>query len=349
MSSQISKAIIQITLCLTVILALLGSPSEAVAVDAQAKTLGALSGNWALEMPNGNAGWLTLSDVDGELQGELWTVGSPRHLTHLSIKDNRLRFQRKCRVGQPEFPGGPPTGERVACQHIATCNGDVIRLVIQQPVGDGQFREVTFGGKRLPPLPPRPDLRKLQFGEPIHLFNGRNLDGWKLTNVKQINGWKASHGVLVNTTPKLDFQPYSRYGNLRTVREFTDFRLEIDFQVPPGGNSGIYLRGMYEAQVVDRESKMQGIHGVGAIFGRITPSQNAGKAGGQWQHYDITLVDRHVTVILNGIKVIDNQPIAGCTNGALQSDESLPGPLYLQGDHTAVSYRNIILHPIRKD
>ncbi|MBC8324012.1 MAG: DUF1080 domain-containing protein, partial [Verrucomicrobia subdivision 3 bacterium] len=73
---------------------------------------------------------------------------------------------------------------------------------------------------------------------------------------------------------------------------------------------------------------------------------NAGKPGGEWNRYDITLVDRHVTVILNGQKIIDNQPIPGCTNGALQSDETVPGPLYLQGDHTAVSYRNIILRPV---
>ena len=53
-------------------------------------------------------------------------------------------------------------------------------------------------------------------------------------------------------------------------------------------------------------------------------------------------------VILNGKKVIDNQPILGCTNGALHADETIPGPLYLQGDHTAVSYRNIVLYPVVK-
>ena len=322
---------------------------EVVGAEVAVTDLGALGGNWALKMPNGSAGWMTLSVRDGALYGELWTVGSPKRLTHLELQGKALRFQRKCRVGKPEFPGGPPSGDRVACQHVATSDGKTIRVVMHQPTGDGQLREVAFHGKRLSPLPPRPDLAQLKFGPPIQLFNGRDLTGWKLTNDRQLNGWKAVDGVLVNTTPKLDFQPYSRYGNLRTVRAFTDFRLEIDFRVPPGGNSGIYLRGMYEAQVVDRDSKMQGIYGVGAIFGRIAPRNNAGRAGGQWQHYDIILVDRHVTVVLNGTKVIDNQPIPGCTNGALQADESLPGPLYLQGDHTAVSYRNIILHPILKD
>ena len=105
---------------------------------------------------------------------------------------------------------------------------------------------------------------------------------------------------------------------------------------------------MYEAQVVDRDSPMQGIQGVGAIFGHIEPSTNAGKPGGEWQTYDLTLVDRHVTVVLNGVKVIDNQPVWGPTGGAVNTDPSAPGPIHLQGDHTAVKYRNIYLAPVVK-
>lgn len=303
-------------------------------------------GNWAIVMPDGSAGWLSLSEVDGQPTGELWNVGSTKRLLNVSRNGDTLQFDRRCAVGDPEYDGGPPTGGRRACRHIATIDGNRMRLVMDRPLPNGEIEKLTFHGTRLTPVPPQPDLSKVTFSDPIELFNGQNLDGWRLTNPKQVNGWKALDGVLVNTTPKLDFQPYSRYGNLRTDREFTDFNLRIEFKVPPGGNSGIYLRGMYEAQVVDRDSRMQGIQGVGAIFGRIPPSQNAGKTGHQWQQYDITLVDRHVTVILNGSKVIDNQPIAGCTNGALHADESKPGPIYLQGDHTAVSYRNIVLRPV---
>ena len=134
----------------------------------------------------------------------------------------------------------------------------------------------------------------------------------------------------------------------RTVKELEDFRLHIEFKPPPAGNSGIYLRGMYEAQVVDRDSRMQGMQGVGAIFGRIKPLKNAGKPGGEWNTYDITLVDRHVTVVLNGETVIDNEPVKGPTGGAIQSDVTKPGPIYLQGDHTSVSYRNIWIERILK-
>jgi len=154
--------------------------------------------------------------------------------------------------------------------------------------------------------------------------------------------------VLDNKTPKTDFSATGDYANLRTESEFEDFRLHIEFLVQEQRNSGIYLRGMYEAQVVDRDSRMQGINGPGAIFGRIKPSKNAGLQGGQWQTYDLTLVNRHITVVLNGETVIDNQPIIGPTAGAIYTDPAAPGPIYLQGDHTNVQYRNIYLEPVIK-
>lgn len=302
--------------------------------------------NWALVMPDGAAGWLTLSNPDGKPQGELWTVGGGKTLSKFEFDGNSVTFIRAIRVGKPQYDGGPPSGPRVACVHKATMDGDEMSLTMERPLAHGKTEKITFSGKRIPPIPPKPDLSHVKFGQPIKLFNGLDLEGWMLTNSKQLNGWKAVDGMLVNTTPKLDFAPYSRYGNLRTKQEFMDFNLTIDFKVPRGGNSGIYLRGVYEAQVLDRDSRMQGIQGVGAIFGRIKPTENAGKLGGEWNTYDITLVDRHITVILNGKKVIDNQPVAGCTNGALHADETIPGPLYLQGDHTAVSYRNIVIRPV---
>ncbi len=302
-------------------------------------------GNWAMVMPDGSAGWLSITNNDNELEAQLWTVGEPKACTNLSVQNGRLNFTRNLRIGKPEFPSGPPTGSRVACDLSARVTGDIIDIELQLPQTADGDTVTSFRGKRMPPVPPRPDLSKVTFGEPIELFNGKDLTGWKLINPKQFNGWKAIDGNLVNDTPKLDFAPWSKYGNLCTEREFMDFQLSIEFKVPPGGNSGIYLRGIYEAQVVDRDSRMQGIQGVGAIFGRIPPSEKAGKRGGEWQRYDITLVDRHATVVLNGITVIDNKPIVGCTNGAIQADETIPGPLYLQGDHTAVSYRNIVLTP----
>ena len=142
--------------------------------------------------------------------------------------------------------------------------------------------------------------------------------------------------------------PHKNFGNLRTEREFEDFNLTLEVNVPAGSNSGIYLRGIYEVQVADTFGRPLDPHNMGAIYSRIKPAMAADKPAGEWQTLDITLVDRHATVILNGKKIIDNQPILGCTGGALWSDPSRPGPIYLQGDHSAASFRNILLRPAIK-
>jgi hypothetical protein len=105
---------------------------------------------------------------------------------------------------------------------------------------------------------------------------------------------------------------------------------------------------MYEIQVVDSYKKELDPHNMGALYSRIKPTVNAEKPAGTWQSFDITLCDRHVTVILNGTKIIDNQPVYGPTGGAIKSDVFSKGPIYLQGDHGKVAYRNIILTPILK-
>jgi hypothetical protein len=191
-------------------------------------------------------------------------------------------------------------------------------------------------------------MANLKFGKPINLFNGKDLTGWNLINEKQINGFKVVDGVLVNDPVQPEGAPHISYGNLRTKQEFEDFNLKLEVNVPEGSNSGVYLRGMYEIQVMDSYKRELNPHNMGAVYSRIKPSVNAEKPAGTWQSLDITLCDRHATVILNGTKIIDNQPIYGPTGGAMKSDVFSPGPLYLQGDHGKVSYRNIVLTPILK-
>jgi hypothetical protein len=100
--------------------------------------------------------------------------------------------------------------------------------------------------------------------------------------------------------------------------------------------------------VADTYGKPLDPHNMGAIYSRIKPTVSAEKRPGEWQTMDITLVDRHVTVVLNGQRIINNQPVLGCTGGALSSDVTRPGPIYLQGDHTGIEYRNIVLKPVVK-
>ena len=160
--------------------------------------------------------------------------------------------------------------------------------------------------------------------------------GW--SNPKADNGWSVVDGLLLNRV-----EPGKHLGNLRTEREFEDFNIKLETRTQADSNSGIYLRGIYEIQVAETYGRPLDPHNMGALYSRITPSVAAEKPIGEWQTFDITLVDRHVTVILNGQKIIDNQPVLGCTGGALTSDELKPGPLMLQGDHTNIDYRNIVL------
>jgi hypothetical protein len=183
----------------------------------------------------------------------------------------------------------------------------------------------------------------VKFGDPIQLLNGKDLTGWSLIKSRQRlerRRWRAAK-------PRGE-EKDKHFGNLRTDAEFEDFNLKTEVRTQEGSNSGIYLRGIYEVQIMESFGKPLDSHHMGALYSRITPSVNAEKPIGEWQTLDITLVDRHLTVILNGKTIIDNQPVLGCTGGALTSDEFKPGPIYLQGDHTNVDYRNMVLRPVVK-
>lgn len=303
-------------------------------------------GSWAFELPDGNPAWLQIVEHESSVRGKLlWSVGSARPVKNLRIEDEKLHFERKLQWK----PFGAADDLWILDGAFAGSieDGSLVLTTTQYRNESADSKEaLVIRGKKLPPMPARPDLSKISYGEAVELFNGTDLSGWKLSNPKKKNGWSVKDGVLVNETPKTDFGAYGDYGNLVTEATFSDFRLTIDYNVQAGGNSGVYLRGMYEAQVVDRDSKMQGIQGPGAVFGRIAPSENAGKPGGEWNRYVLTLVDRHLTVELNGKTVIDNQPIEGCTGGGLSADDTAPGPIFLQGDHTQVRYRNIRLERV---
>jgi hypothetical protein len=184
---------------------------------------------------------------------------------------------------------------------------------------------------------PAPDLiREVEWGEPVEIFNGKDLTGWHVRSEDVENQWIVQDGILFNQAQGVD---------LITDDEVQDFRLQLEFMYPEKSNSGIYLRGRYEVQIQDDFGKEPHSLYIGGVYGFLTPSINAGKPANQWQTYDITLVGRKVTIILNGEKVIDNEIIPGITGGALDSNEGDPGPIMLQGDHGQISFRNIILTP----
>lgn len=297
-------------------------------------------GRWALTLPGGGAGWLGVEEKDGKLQGFiLWGGGSVLPVAEVKMEGDKLILTR---LHKPKDKSGKET---VVTETItAMLEGDTLKLTtVRRNAAGKESGRAEFTGKRIPPLPPRPDLTKVKFGAPIRLFNGKDLSGWRLVNPAAPNGWSVQDGVLQNRVEK-----GKRFGNLRTEREFEDFRLTLEVRVPEHGNSGVYLRGIYEVQIADSYGKPLDSHNMGAIYSRITPTVAAEKPAGQWQTLEMTLLDRHVTVVLNGQTIIDNQPLLGVTGGALTSDEFKPGPILLQGDHTDVDYRNIVLRPVLK-
>lgn len=100
-------------------------------------------------------------------------------------------------------------------------------------------------------------------------------------------------------------------------------------------------------QIADSVTTEPAIDLLGSIYGFLAPSEVAWRSAGEWQSFDITLVGRKVSVVVNGTMVICEREIPGITGGALDSDEGAPGPLMLQGDHGAIEYRNIVLTPSR--
>ncbi|MGB9603122.1 MAG: 3-keto-disaccharide hydrolase [Limisphaerales bacterium] len=306
-------------------------------------------GNWALTIPGGGAGWLGIKEEGGKLTGSiLWGGGSVVPVSGVKVEGDTLIVTRIYDIKRKDQSGNTINVKEIETIR-AKLDGDKMNLTIERDRGDGKpSKQTPFTGKRIPPLPPKPDLTKVKFGEAIVLFNGKDLTGWRLTDPNAVNGWVVEDGILRNKAEQEPGKPHKNYGNLRTEKEFEDFNLKLEVCVPKGGNSGIYLRGIYEVQVADSYGKPADSHGMGGIYSRITPKVNAAKPAGEWNSFDITLVNRHVTVILNGEKIIDNEPLLGCTGGALWSDEFRPGPIYLQGDHTSVDYRNIVIRPIIK-
>lgn len=173
-----------------------------------------------------------------------------------------------------------------------------------------------------------------EWGEPISLFNGKDLTGWHASGDNQ---WMVKDGIL--TSPKSG-------SNLISDAKFMDFKLHAEFRYPKGSNSGIYLRGRYEVQIADNIGLEPMDIYFGGVYGFLEPNENAAKAPNEWQTYDITLIGRRVTIIANGKTVINDQTIPGITGGALDSKEGQPGSFFIQGDHGPVEFRSFVVTPI---
>jgi len=308
-------------------------------------------GCWALTLPGNVPGWIEIRNDKGYLDADiLWGGGSVLPVASVYLEKGKLVVTRvRELVRERDEEKKPIRSHTITSRIFFTVKGDNLNGIMYTPSYSGtEIREATIEGIRIPPPPEAPDLSKVNYGDPKELFNGKDLTGWELINPKSTNGFSVENGILINNPVQKEGEPHVWYGNIRTIEEFEDFNIKLEVNVPENGNSGVYLRGIYEVQVFDSYGKPLDSHNMGGLYSRITPSENAERPAGEWQTYNITLCQRHLTVILNDVTIIDNQPIKGITGGALTSNEFAPGPIYLQGDHDKVMYRNIILTPIVK-
>jgi Domain of Unknown Function (DUF1080) len=177
------------------------------------------------------------------------------------------------------------------------------------------------------------------WGKPVQLFDGKDLNGWKPSDPAAKVAWTVENGTLVSP---------GHGPELISAAKFGDFKLHIEFNCAKGSNSGVYLRGRYELQIEDDPEPEGPTMRTGGVYGFLAPSPEQPRRPGEWQTYDITLIGRIVTVVQNGQTIIDKQEIPGITGGALDSHEGLPGPIYLQGSEVGhVAFRNITVTPAK--
>ena len=290
------------------------------------------NGRWDITVPHeshARAWWLEIGGagtpaVKGRFVG--FPGGNMNDITQLSIQHGELHFgfdYKDHRSGKPahlDYSARYRDGKLLGAMHSS--EGETLEWIgVPAPVitekDDGTWRD----------------------GTPVELFNHHDLSGWHgmISNVPP--GWIVKDGAMANTPSAHD---------IVSDQMFWNFKLHVEYRVAPHSNSGIGLRGRYEVQILEDYGRPPNLHSNGALYSRIVPAENASKPADEWQTYDIRLVGRLVTIVLNDRKVIDEQEIEGLTAIAGNADEGQPGPIILQGDHGPVEFRNVVLTPLVK-
>lgn len=255
---------------------------------------------------------------DGLAGGLVWRSGSFTPAASVEVSDGALRIVRG------------PAGKQDVFE--ARLEGKTLKGRVTYVNG----RTNEFEGRRAPLLLSR---KAPVWGAPVKMFDDRTLDGWHARDPKAQNGWAVVDGELAVVQPKGN-------SDLVSDRTFLDMKLHLEFNVEPKSNSGVYLRGRYELQILDNPDAKMALdtHGCGAVYSRLAPALDATKPAGEWQTLDVEFVGRQVKVTLNGQLVVSGV-VEGITGGALSPFEEEPGPLMLQGDHGKVRFRNIVVTP----
>jgi hypothetical protein len=302
-----------------------------------------------------NVYWLEIKDDAGTLSGMfLNRVGNPNPLALVKVENGELVFNEAGRGGAlgQEYRAKLEDGKLVG-HHTITVGG-----------GRGRGRGAAADPSAPPPPPPPPlppttrDVNWIgvrppswpanlnanaahSYDTPVVLFDGSSLDAFGVQNANRPMGWTIEDRVMTNGQGA---------NNLVSKQKFKDFKVEAEYKLGEKSNSGLYLRGRYELQIFDDLTAAPNARrdlGHMAIYGRTPASTQASKAAGEWQTMTAVIVGNRVTVTLNGTRVHDNAVIEGITGGALDNNESEPGPILIQGDHSGVWFRKVVVTPIK--
>jgi hypothetical protein len=296
--------------------------AAAIAAQAPAKPVTAddYVGRWNVIITDASdtfvSGGIRIDKTGAGLSGGLvWRSGSYAPVQTVEVVDGVLRITRGAVAGKQDL-------------FEARLEAGALKGRVTYP--DGKVHH--FEGRRAPVLP---SFKTSAAWRTVKPFDGKTLNGWRLRNPKAKNGWAVENGELVVVEPK---------GNSDLVSDatFQDMQLHLEFNVDPKSNSGVYLRGRYEVQILDNPDAKMALdtHGCGAVYSRLAPKLDATKPAGEWQTLDIEFIGREIEIKLNG-KTIVKDVVDGITGGALSPWEGEPGPLMLQGDHGKVRFRNI--------
>jgi 3-keto-disaccharide hydrolase len=202
----------------------------------------------------------------------------------------------------------------------------------------------------------------------VALFNGKDLSGWKTVGGRGVDQWRVGKAALDPVDPTRlivagageDLVSPRRGANLVSTASFGDCIVQLEFMVSKHSNSGVKLMRIYEIQILDSYGKSQvGKQDCGAVYDENAPLINATRKPGQWQtlwidfrapRFDASgkkiANARFVKVVLNGRVVQKNVEIAHGTNVSRYAPEHPTGPIYLQGDHGPVAFRNFRITPL---
>jgi hypothetical protein len=286
-------------------------------------------------------------------------------LKSLNETRNRAWWLEVEGAGTPNLKGrfvGFPGGDTNVIEDLRLQNGELIFTFTREPNARQKERihqeyrarlngkdkltgwmqsgrtKLEFTGWRAPEIKEKDDGAWRE-GSPVELFNGKDLTGWLPLVKGQELGWAVKDGIMSNV---------ARANNLVSEKKFWNFALHVEYRLGKGSNSGIGLRGRYEVQILDDYGRPPNTHGNGALYSRILPTVNASKPPGEWQTFDIRMVGRDVTIVLNSKKIIDKGFVDGLTAIASDPYEAEPGPFIIQGDHGPVEIRKFTVTPLIK-